>query len=77
MEERTMTEEENQLFTEVFKSGFELDGLVQNLDFLTFERFPGTSITMKDIEALHGLTAAFSVLSKKHIKDITTLNELH
>lgn len=72
-----MTEEEEQLFTEIYKSGFELNGLVQNLDLLAYDHFPGIDVTIKDVEALHGLTAAFSALSKKHIKDITTLNDLH
>lgn len=30
---------------------------------------------MKDITALHGLTAAFISLSKSHVKAITTFND--
>lgn len=68
-------EEERQLFSTVYQSGFELDGLIQCLDFFVFEHFPGPDVTMEDVKALHGITAAFTALSKSHIKDITTFND--
>ncbi|GMA46879.1 hypothetical protein [Tetragenococcus muriaticus] len=68
-------EEEIQAFTEIYQSGFELDGLIQCLNFFVFEHFPGTEVTMKDITALHGLTAAFMALSKSHIKEITDFDQ--
>jgi len=70
-----MNEEESQLFSTVYQSGFEMHQLVQCLDFFVFEHFSGTNVTLEDINALSGLTAAFMVLSKSHIKDITTFND--
>ncbi|GFK29132.1 hypothetical protein [Tetragenococcus halophilus] len=69
-----MSEEEKKLFAEINQGGLEIDGMVQCLDVLVFARFPGPNVTMEDINALHGLTAAFKTLSKKHVKDIANLN---
>lgn len=72
-----MTEEERrQLFSAVYQSGFELDQLIQYLDLFVLEQLSGLDVTMEDINALHGLTSAFIALSKSHIKDITTFNDL-
>lgn len=70
-----MTEEDRQLLAEVYQSGLEIDGLIQCLDFLVFEHFPGIDVEMEDVVALHGLTAAFMTLSKSHINDVMKLNE--
>lgn len=68
-------EEERQLFSAVFQSGHELDGLIQCLDYLIFAHFSKIDVTREEITALTGLTAAFKDLSKRHIKDITTFND--
>ncbi len=70
-----MSEDEKQLFMEIYQSGFEIDGLIQCLDFITFEHFGGPDVTMEDITALDGLTAAFRALSKHHIEKINSFDK--
>lgn len=70
-----MSEEEIKMFMDIYISGFEMENLVQCLDFFTFEHFGGPDVTMEDITALHGLVAAFRALSKQHTENINVFEK--
>lgn len=77
MEEIVMSEVEKELFFEIYQSGLSLDQLVKCLDMFVFDHLPGKDVSMQDINALHGLVAAFVALSKTHVENIIALNEKH
>jgi len=70
-----MTEEERFLFSDIVLTAADLAGLVRCLECFSYDHLPGpTTITMEDIQALHGLTAAFTALMEKHMAAVNVLD---